>query len=135
GKSLGVYKGDGEWTPLVRGTFVNANHFGALMCLGGPCAMLLALRDRRLRPWAFAATFVIAMAVVLTAERASVFAALLGNVLVFAIDWVQLRRGSEVLRSRAMRRGLLALALLAAVGRAVRVVRRPLVPDGQRPPQ
>jgi len=126
---LGVYKPHAEWTPLVRGTFVNPNHFGALMCLGGPCALLLALRDRGLRPYAFAATFIIAMAVVLTVERASVIAALLGNVVVFAIDWVQLRRGSEALRPRVMLRVLLALAVVAGVGVAVGFGARRLEPE------
>src|SRR5215470_11416286 len=126
---LGVYKPDAEWAPLVRGTFVNPNHFGALMCLGGACALLLALRDRGLRPYAFAATFIIAMAVVLTVERASVIAALLRNVVVFAIDWVQLRRGSEALRPRVMLRVLLALAVVAGVGVAVGFGARRLEPE------
>jgi O-Antigen ligase len=36
-------RGFGTW---VRGTFVNANHFGALMCLAAPVALNLALQAR-----------------------------------------------------------------------------------------
>src|SRR5206468_9135700 len=34
---------------VVRGTFVNPNHFGALLLLGAPCALVIALQEPRLR--------------------------------------------------------------------------------------
>jgi Flp pilus assembly protein TadD len=46
---LFFYAPNESWPALVRGTFVNPNHFGALMTLGAPCALTLAVVEPRLR--------------------------------------------------------------------------------------
>jgi len=115
---LFFYTPQQEWGTLVRGTFVNPNHFGALLCLGAPCTLALAIRQPRRRTWAALATFVINVAVVLSLARASIAACLVGQALTFAFDRLQLRRGSEWLRSRAVTVGMLTVAIVCALGLA-----------------
>src|SRR5262249_28984822 len=58
-KVLFFYTPNDDWAGKFRGTFVNPNHFGALMALGAPCALWLGLVDTRLRKAAWIAVLVI----------------------------------------------------------------------------
>lgn len=112
---LFLYAPEAEWATLVRGTFVNPNHFGALLCLGAPCTLALAMREPRWRWAATLATFVINVAAMLTLQRASIAAVLIGQALTFSFDRTQLKRGGDWLRSRPATWGMLGIAIAAAV--------------------
>lgn len=99
---------------LVRGTFVNPNHFGALMVLGAPCALVLGLREQRLRVPAFIAVIVINVGVVLSLSRAAIIAAPLAQAVAFGVDRWQLRHGSRQ-RAPWEARAALVIAIIGAV--------------------
>jgi hypothetical protein len=80
---------------LVRGSFVNGNHFGALMTLGAPLALALGLREPRLRGPAFAATILLNVGAVLSLSRSAMITAPLAQAITFALDRWQLRQGSK----------------------------------------
>ncbi len=101
----------------VRGTFVNPNHFGALMCLGAPCALALGLRERRRRVPAFLAVIVFNVAIVMSLSRSALIAGPLAQVLVFALDRWMLRRGSE--RGSSSARAALGVAVVATIAIAI----------------
>jgi len=116
---LGFYRPDLQilneiW---VRGTFVNPNHFGALMCLGAPCALAIGMRERRLRVPAFLAVIVFNVAVVMSLSRSAMVAAPLAQLLVFGLDRWQLRRGSE--HRSASARATLGVAVVATIAIAI----------------
>ncbi len=113
---LFFYEPVAAWEALVRGTFVNSNHFAALMCLGAPCALVLGLREPRLRFFAFAATLVINVAVVLSLSRAGIVAALLGQAMLFTLDRLQLSRGDDWVRDRQSARAALAIVVVLGLG-------------------
>ncbi|MCC6993617.1 MAG: O-antigen ligase family protein [Deltaproteobacteria bacterium] len=118
-KILGFYKPDMQilneiW---VRGTFVNPNHFGALMCLAAPCALAIGMRERRLRVPAFLAVIVFNVAVVMSLSRSALVAAPLAQLLVFGLDRWQLRRGSE--HRSASARATLGVAVVATIAIAI----------------
>ncbi len=106
---------------LVRGTFVNGNHFGALMCLGSACALGLGLRERKLRVPAFAAAIILNCGAVLSLSRAAMIATPLAQLITFGLDRWQLRHGVDngARRSRAaglgLRIGLAAVAMAAVI--------------------
>lgn len=104
---------------LVRGTFVNGNHFGALMALAAPCALALGLREPRLRVPAFACTIILNIGAVLSMSRAAIIAAPLAQALAFGLDRWQLRQGGPR-RAEASSGVRLALVLtvVATVGTA-----------------
>ncbi len=103
------------WIPsVVRGTFVNANHFGGLMCLGASAALVLALRVPRWRWPALAATLIINVAAVASLSRSGIGATLLGQALTYALDRLQTRRGSDWSGSGG--RAAVAVVLAAGVG-------------------
>jgi Tfp pilus assembly protein PilF len=99
---------------LVRGTFVNPNHFGALLCLSAPCALALGLREPGLRWPAFLAAIVINVALVLSLSRSGIIAGLLGQALTFGLDRWKLHRGSRS-ESSWKRSVALVLAVTLAV--------------------
>jgi tetratricopeptide (TPR) repeat protein len=103
------------WIPrVVRGTFVNANHFGGLMCLGASAALVLALRVPRWRWPALAATLIINVAAMASLSRSGIGATLLGQALTYALDRLQTRRGSDWTGSGG--RAAIAVILAAGVG-------------------
>jgi tetratricopeptide (TPR) repeat protein len=104
---------------LVRGTFVNGNHYGALMCLASACALGLGLRETRYRAPLFVATALINVGAVLSLSRAAMIATPLAQILTFALDRWQLRHDGEERGQRAaglgLRLGLAGLAVAALV--------------------
>jgi hypothetical protein len=103
-----------HWGPPVRGTFVNANNFGALMALGAASTLVLGLRERRWRFPALAATLIINLAVVFSLSRSGIAGTMLAQLLTFALDRVQLWRSAD--QEGARRRSaflIVALALIA----------------------
>src|SRR5262249_49921827 len=74
-----------QWGAVVHGTFVNPNHFGALMALAAPCALALALGAPGWRWPALGAVFILDAAVLLSLGRVSVVAAAVGQALVLAL--------------------------------------------------
>ncbi|RMH42217.1 MAG: hypothetical protein D6689_08850 [Deltaproteobacteria bacterium] len=118
-KILFFYTPEQEWAALVRGTFVNPNHFGALMCLGAPCALVVGLRERRSRAWAFAATAVINVAGVLSLSRGALVGLVVGQALAFLLD----RRQAKMRAVRPSRgtAWALGLAVVCGVGAALAV--------------
>jgi tetratricopeptide (TPR) repeat protein len=118
---LFLYEPRQAWLYHIRGTFVNPNHFGALLCLGAPAAMVLGMRQPTLRWAAYAATFLIDVAVVLSMARATIVAAFLGQAVVLVVDQVQVRRGTGWLASRGASSGALTFVAVAGIGVAVAV--------------
>ena len=116
---LFFYQPRAEWASFVRGTFVNPNHFGGLLCVGAPCALAIGLREPRLRWPAYLATVIMNVAVMLSLARASIAAALIGQALVFILDRLELSRGGEFIRSRAATVGTLLVAVVAALAIAM----------------
>jgi tetratricopeptide (TPR) repeat protein len=98
----------------VRGTFVNANHFGALACLAAPCALAIGLSERWLRPWMFVAVIVLNVGIVLSLSRSAIVAGVVGQGLVFVLDRVA-RRGVQPTEARKGARITLAVAVAGAV--------------------
>lgn len=79
---LFLYRPEESWGALVRGTFVNPNHFGALMTVATPCALAVATLAPGVR-WAAAfAALVMNVAVVLCLGRYSLATTLFSQVLV-----------------------------------------------------
>ncbi|MBI4508432.1 MAG: O-antigen ligase family protein [Deltaproteobacteria bacterium] len=115
---------------FARGPFVNPNHFGALLCLGAPCALAIGLSDRRLRVPALAAVVVMNLAIVLTVSRSTLVAAPLAQVLVFALDHLQRRRRSD--GPAFGYRGALAIGAATAVAVAAAIGAERLVPELER---
>jgi tetratricopeptide (TPR) repeat protein len=107
------YRPHDQFATLVRGTFVNPNHFGALLCTAVPCALAVGIREPRWRWFALPVTVALNVAIVLSLARASVIAAVVGQIVTFALDRWQLKRGSEW--SRDGRHAWRALAVGAAV--------------------
>ena len=118
---LFFYTPESEWATLVRGTFVSPNHFGALLALGAPCTLAIAMRQPRWRRSAAVATFILNIAAVLSLSRSGIAATFIGQALTFAFDRLQLRRGSDWLRSRTATLGMLGIAIVCAVVVAVTI--------------
>jgi hypothetical protein len=97
---------------LVRGSFVNPNHFGALMCLGAPCALALVLRERESRIPAVLALVVINLAVVLSLSRSAIVTAPLAQVVTLLLARAQTQE-SKGGRFRA-ESSLVAIGVIAA---------------------
>jgi tetratricopeptide (TPR) repeat protein len=120
---LFFYTPQDDWAGRFRGTFVNPNHFGALMTLGAPGALALALSNRRLRLPGFAALLLINVAAVLSFSRSALVCVPLGQVLLLGLDqW--LRRGPSLSSPRRMAvaafaAGSLGLAILIGVDEIV----------------
>lgn len=100
-KILFFYTPEAEWGSLVRGTFVNPNHFGALLCLGAPCAIALAALDRKWRTPALLSLLVINVAAVLSLGRISILAIVAGQLVTLLLFRLP-RRGSRTLISPRM---------------------------------
>jgi tetratricopeptide (TPR) repeat protein len=106
---------------LVRGPFVNPNHFGALMGLAAPCALAIYLRERALRVPAAIALLVLNLGAVLSLSRAALIVTPLAQAITFGLDWWQQRqRADGTARVNAPRLALM-LIVVAAVGAAVAV--------------
>ncbi|MFH0900953.1 MAG: O-antigen ligase family protein [Pseudomonadota bacterium] len=105
----------------IFGTFVNPNHFGGLMCLSAPVALVLGLREPRLRLPAFLALFVMNAATVASLSRSSIVLVPLAQVLALVIERAARRResGAENQQPGRDARGLLVLAMAASIGVAV----------------
>jgi hypothetical protein len=114
---LFFYKPARQFGAIVRGTFVNPNHFGALLTLGAPCALLLALNRPRWPLLAWIPVAVINVAAVLTMTRASTLSVLLAQGIALGL----LRAGQRrVVEGREWRWGLAAGAVVAvSVGVAI----------------
>jgi Tfp pilus assembly protein PilF len=80
---------------LVRGSFVNPNHFGSLMCLAAPCALTLVLRERDSRIPAILALIVINLAVILSLSRSAMVTAPLAQVVTLLLARAQTRGSSS----------------------------------------
>jgi Tfp pilus assembly protein PilF len=106
---------------LVRGTFVNGNHFGALMCIGAPCALAIGLREPEWRVPAFAATIVLNVGAVLSLSRAAMITAPLAQLITFGFERWQQRQGARRGSTGSAFRVVLALAIVGAIGVTVAV--------------
>ena len=100
---------------LVRGTFVNGNHFGALMCIGAPCALAIGLREPEWRAPAFAATIILNIAAVLSLSRAAMIATPLAQLITFGFERWQLRQGTRDGSTGRAFRAVLAVAVIGAI--------------------
>ena len=69
-------------------------------------ALVVGMREPRLRPFAFAAALLLDVAIVLSLSRAAILAAGIGQALFFGLDQLQLRRGPEWAKSRRSARGV-----------------------------
>jgi hypothetical protein len=65
---------------LIRGTFVSANHFAALLCLGIPCALSLVVTRNRLRIPAVAALTIQNVGLLLSTSRGAIVAGIVGEI-------------------------------------------------------
>lgn len=108
--------------PLVRGSFVNPNHFGALVGLAAPCALALALRKERFRAFYMSSTAILNVAGVLSLSRGTIVTMAFGQLLVFVLDRIQLRYGAEWQRRSGAR---VLLGVVVAVSVLVAVVEDP----------
>jgi hypothetical protein len=112
-KVLFFYTPHDDWQGAFRGTFVNPNHFGALMCLGAPCALSIGLTERRWRVPAFVALILINVAAILSYSRAALLIVPLSQIGTLALDRYFLGSG----RGRpASTRWLFAAGIAAALG-------------------
>ncbi|HKA88070.1 MAG TPA: O-antigen ligase family protein [Haliangiales bacterium] len=114
-KVLFFYKPKGEWATWVRGTFVNPNHFGAVMALAAPIALAWGLAEPRWRWPALGAALVLDAAVVMALGRVSIVSAAAGQLLLLLLLW---RRG----KTRGLWLGatlvLAAVAVVVVIGRS-----------------
>jgi hypothetical protein len=78
---LFFYRPRHQLPALVRGSFVNPNHFGALLTLAAPCALLSAVRRSASSLYGWAAVLVINVASVLTMTRNSMLSVLMAQVI------------------------------------------------------
>jgi hypothetical protein len=116
-KLLFVYSSpEGFWRPhIVRGTFVNANHFGALLCVAAPAAIVLTVRSVSARARSFwgACAFLLQAAAMLTFMRATIACVLLGDLFALGFLWLG-SRGRGDRRWALLAAGGVALGLLVA---------------------
>lgn len=114
---------------VARGPFVNPNHFGALMCLGAPCALAIGLREPRWRWAAFLSVIVINVAAVLSLSRAAIIACPLAQAITYGLDRWQLRRGTSTSSPRSGARATLVITAVASLGIAFSIVADHLAPE------
>lgn len=112
-KILFVYSPIAHWGAAVRGSFVNPNHFGALMCLGAPCALSLALAGGRTRQLMVLGLIVLNSAALLSQSRSGIIATLAGQIFVLGIHYANRPRANQGSPRRTWPVGLLAAGAVA----------------------
>jgi hypothetical protein len=88
-----VYQPHARWGAIARGSFVNPAHFGALLTLAAPCALVAALGKARFRPVPVAAVVVINLAAALTLSRSSIASVFLSQILTLVMIRLRKSRG------------------------------------------
>jgi hypothetical protein len=113
GVILGFYhpQATGESGFYARGTFANPNHFGGLLCLASPIALILARREARWRGPLLVAVILLNVGVITSMSRSSIVAAPLGQLAALLLE----RRSMAATEpTRASRRAFLLVAGVAA---------------------
>ncbi len=128
-KILFFYLPHASWGTLVRGTFVNPNHFGGLMVLAAPVALAVGIRERGLRHVMLPAMLVINVAAVLSIARSTIISLAVGQLMVLVLDRLQLARGSDQIGARRAARMTFALLVVAAIAVAVAIGASRLRPE------
>jgi hypothetical protein len=106
---------------LVRGPFVNPNHFGALMGLAAPCALALYLREPELRVRAALALVVLNVGAVTSLSRAAILVVPAAQAVTFGLDWWQARACADTGRAGRGARVAVVVVAIAAVVSAIAV--------------
>ncbi len=112
---LFFYTPKGQWGTWVRGTFVNPNHFGAMLALAAPVALAWGFAEPRWRWPALGAGFVLDAAVLMSLGRVSIVSAAAGQLVLLLLLWRRRKTRGLWLGATVV---LAAVAVVVVMGRS-----------------